>query len=47
MKLDEKSDRREYRRETGGVTFINPAGPERNQVPIFDTDKIAPRTYRD
>jgi hypothetical protein len=44
VKLDEKSDRREYRQETGGVIHKS-SGSERNQV-AFDTDKIAPRTYR-
>lgn len=44
VKLDEKSDRREFRQETGGVIHKS-SGPGRNLV-AFDSEKLAPRTYK-
>jgi len=43
VRLDEKSDRREFRQVTGGV-FHKSSGAERNEVE-FDAEKLAPRTY--
>lgn len=44
LKLDEKSDRREFRAVTGGV-YHSSGGAEKNAVK-FDFQKIAPRTYK-
>ncbi len=44
VKLDEKSDRREFRRETNGVVHKS-SGPARNAVD-FNSEKLAPHTYR-
>lgn len=44
VKLDEKSDRREFREETSHL-FSKSSGPGRNAVP-FEFHRLAPRTYR-
>jgi hypothetical protein len=44
VKLDEKSDRREFREETSHM-FSKSSGPGRNAVP-FEFHPLAPRTYR-
>jgi hypothetical protein len=44
VKLDEKSDRREFRQTTGGVIHAS-SGAGRNSLD-FDAVKLAPRTYR-
>lgn len=44
VKLDEKSDRREFRQTTGGVIHQS-SGAGRNALD-FDGVKVAPRTYR-
>jgi hypothetical protein len=44
LKLDEKSDRREFRAVTGGV-YHSSGGAEKNAIK-FDFQKIAPRTYK-
>ncbi len=44
VKLDEKSDRREFRQTTGGVIHAS-SGAGKNSLD-FDAVKLAPRTYR-
>jgi hypothetical protein len=44
VKLDEKSDRREFRQTTGGVIHQS-SGAGKNSLD-FDAVKLAPRTYR-
>jgi hypothetical protein len=44
VKLDKKSDRREFRQETNGVLHKS-SGPARNTVE-FNSEKLARHTYR-